>query len=189
VAACLHACLLVREPISAHMAPPPAAFISTNAFPKAARSTNLGHSACLPACPAGLDLIEPLASTSGGSLLLYASPEAAPLPQVCAGLPACLAVPACLLCARACAAHAAPLLLPPPTAHPPSHTLPFPPASLGCVMQDVYKSLSQPRAFACMLRLRCSPELRLAGHHGRLVADRHVTIGGGAAPWCVCTWC
>ena len=63
------------------------------------------------------------------------------------------------------------------------HTLPFPPASLGCVTQDVYKSLSQPRAFACMLRLRCSPELQLAGHHGRLVADRHVIIFGKGPGW------
>lgn len=66
----------------------------------------------------GLKLLEPLATKSGGSLLLYSSLEAAPLPQ------------------------------------------------------DVYKSVTQPRAFACVLRLRCSPELRLASYYGRLTADR-----------------
>lgn len=36
----------------------------------------------------------------------------------------------------------------------------------------MYKSLAQPRALACMLRLRCSPELELRGAHGGLAADR-----------------
>ncbi|KAL4424007.1 hypothetical protein ABPG75_001308 [Micractinium tetrahymenae] len=72
------------------------------------------------ACPhwMGLDLLEPLASASGGSMLLYRSLESA------------------------------------------------------AMAQDVYKSISQPRALACMLRLRCSPELELRGAHGRLAADR-----------------
>lgn len=46
--------------------------------------------------------------------------------------------------------------------------LPLTPA----LLQDVYKSVTQPRAFACVLRLRCSPELRLASYYGRLTADR-----------------
>ena len=46
--------------------------------------------------------------------------------------------------------------------------------------QDVYKSVAQLRALACLLRLRCSPELELQGPHGRLVADRCGTVEEGA---------
>ncbi|KAI3432284.1 hypothetical protein D9Q98_003844 [Chlorella vulgaris] len=72
------------------------------------------------ACPRwiGLDLLAPLATASGGGVLLYSSLDTAPLPQ------------------------------------------------------DVYKCVTQPRAFACLLRLRASPELDIGGHYGRLTADR-----------------
>lgn len=43
--------------------------------------------------PAGLEMIEPLVSTTGGTLLLYTSWEAAALPQVLFQHPRLLACP------------------------------------------------------------------------------------------------
>ncbi len=46
--------------------------------------------------------------------------------------------------------------------------------------QDVYKSVSQPRAFQCLVRLRTAPELQVRGAHGRLLPDRCVWGGLGS---------
>lgn len=122
-----------------------------------------------PHCPppaAGLDLLEPLASASGGSMLLYPALDSAAVAQA----RSCTARRAWRVHASVGMASLAALFL--PFAEEKEATfsvLPRPPCP-----QDVYKSLAQPRALACMLRLRCSPELELRGAHGRLVADRSV---------------
>lgn len=120
---------------------------------------------------AGLELLEPLASASGGTMLLYPCPEAAALPQASPLWLTCLEA-ARVVQAASCPACPAPDLL--------LLNLAWPMALFPCP-QDVYKTVTQPRAFACMLRLRCSPELRVDGAHGRLAADRHAA---GAPPPC-----
>lgn len=103
-------------------------------------------------------MIEPLAAASGGTVLLYTSLDGAALPQARPRF-----FTASAWSGTRCIAAPHSLISTPSTSSP----------------QDVYKCVARSRAFACMLRLRTSPELRVEGCHGRLVPDRQAGVGWG----------